>query len=58
MFKKKQLYGSFFMDGVQSDDLVFKVMTSLDILFLNNESNEKYRLFKLVQVKLIQNLIR
>ena len=46
------------MDGVQSDDLVFKVMTSLDILFLNNESNEKYRLFKLVQVKLIQNLIR
>lgn len=38
----------FFMDGVQSDDLAFKVMTYHDILFLNNESNEKYLLFKLV----------
>ena len=38
----------FFMDGVQNDDLAFKVMTSHDILFLNNESNEKYLLFKLV----------
>lgn len=45
---KKNFMAPFFMDGVQSDDLAFKVMTSHDILFLNNESNEKYLLFKLV----------